>query len=132
MPITGALLDTIADAFADRGAASGLKHAIRKDIGTLTDTGGTDTFDVSAYDWWQLTLTSNPTLALKNVEVNQQFTIQLNQDATGSRTVTWWSGIRWAGGTPPTLTTTPNKWDVFSFKCTSAGVYIGFVAGQNI
>jgi len=58
--------------------------------------------------------------------------INIKQDATGSRTVTWFSGITWAGGSAPTLTTTANKTDSFGFQQISAGVYLGFVIAQNI
>jgi len=79
-----------------------------------------------------VTLTGNATLAVSNVSVGQIFIIELAQDSTGSRTVTWWSTIKWAGGTAPTLTTTANKKDVFGFRCTSSGNYDGYIIGQNI
>jgi hypothetical protein len=58
--------------------------------------------------------------------------INIKQDATGSRTVTWFSGITWAGGSAPTLTTTANKTDSFGFQQISSGAYLGFVIAQNI
>jgi hypothetical protein len=98
-----------------------------------TDTySSTVTFNLATSNWHQVTLTGNPTLALSNPTTGQQFSIQLTQDGTGSRTVTWFSGILWPGGTVPTLTTTANKNDVFTFKCTGSGVYLGFIAGQNM
>jgi hypothetical protein len=39
--------------------------------------------------------------------------IDLVQDGTGTRTVTWFTTIKWVGGTVPTLTTTINKIDTF-------------------
>jgi hypothetical protein len=59
-------------------------------------------------------------------------TLILKQDGTGSRTVTWWSGILWTAGTTPTLTTTINKYDIFMFLRISSGVYLGFTVGQNL
>ena len=44
-------------------------------------------------------------------------TIMLVQDGTGSRTVTWDSGYKWAGGSAPTLTTAANAVDIFRFWC---------------
>ena len=99
-------------------------------ITTDTD-GSTVTFDLSVTNWHQVTLGGNRTLALSNGTTGQQFTIVLIQDGTGSRTVTWFSGIKWPGGSAPTLTTTASKADVFTFKQTGAGAYYGFVAGQN-
>jgi hypothetical protein len=100
-------------------------------VATATD-GATVTFDLAVSDWHEVTLGGNRTLALSNVATGQQFSIILRQDGTGSRTVTWFSGILWPGGTPPTLTTTANKRDVFTFKSLGGGVYLGFVAGANL
>jgi hypothetical protein len=46
-------------------------------------------------------------------DIDTQVVIVFAQDATGGRTVTGWdSSIRWAGGTPPTITATANAIDV--------------------
>jgi hypothetical protein len=74
----------------------------------------------------------NITIALSNAAVGQVFTIRILQDGTGSRTVTWFTTIRWAGGSAPTLTTTASKADIFAFVVTGAGTYDGFVVGANI
>jgi hypothetical protein len=92
----------------------------------------TVTFNLATSNWHTLTLTGNATLALSNPSVGQQFSIILLQDGTGSRLVTWFSGILWPSNVAPTLTTTANKRDVFTFKCISTGVYLGFIAGQNM
>jgi hypothetical protein len=99
----------------------------------VTDTdGSTVTFDLSAGNIHNVVLGGNRTLALSNASVGQPFVIRLTQDGTGSRTVTWFSTIKWAGGTAPTLTTTINKADAFGFICTSSGNYDGYIIGQNI
>lgn len=100
---------------------------------TLTSNtdGATITFDLST-SLHTVTLGDNRTLALSNETVGQSFVIRLVQDGTGSRTVTWFSTIKWAGGSAPTLTTTADKTDVFGFICTSAGNYDGFVIGLNL
>jgi len=74
----------------------------------------------------------NITIALSNVSVGQIFSIEIIQDSTGGRTVTWFSTIRWVSGSAPTLTATGSKKDCFVFRCTSSGNYDGYVAGQNI
>ena len=105
-----------------------------KIIGTDTD-GATVTFDMSVGtkgNIRRVVLGGNRTLALSNVSVGQVFIIQLVQDSTGSRTVTWFTTIAWTGGVAPTLTTTLNKTDVFGFICTSAGNYQGFILGMNL
>ena len=64
-----------------------------------------------------------------SASVGQQFTILLTQDGTGSRTVTWPSGITWNGnpsGSAPTLQTAANAVDTITFKCTGSGAYLGY------
>jgi len=90
-------------------------------------------FDLLASNTFTRTLNgSNGTLGLDNVSVGQAFVIRLVQDGTGSRTVTWFSTIKWQDAVAPTLTTTANKTDVFGFLCTSAGNYDGYYLGQNL
>ena len=102
------------------------------DLTTDTD-GATITFNMATSNVHNVVLAGNRTLAVSNVAVGQIFTIRLTQDATGSRTVTWFTTIKWAeGGTAPTLTTTANKADTFIFICTSANNYDGYVVGQNV
>lgn|SRR5574343_29319 len=99
---------------------------------TTDSDGATITFNLATSNWHTVTLGGNRTLALSSVGTNQQFTIVLIQDGTGSRTVTWFSTIKWAGGAAPTLTTTAGGIDVFTFKQISSGQYYGFVAGQAL
>lgn len=98
----------------------------------VTDSdGATITFDLSAGNKHRVTLAGNRILALSNVQSGHVFIVTLIQDATGSRTVTWFSTIAWAGGSAPTLTTTASKADTFGFIQTSTDNYYGFVVGQN-
>ena len=94
---------------------------------------GTATLDLSLSNQHDITMPAgNITIALSNVTNNQIFLVSITQDGTGSRTVTWFSTIRWAGGSTPTLTTTANKRDMFGFKRTGANTYDGFIIWQNI
>lgn len=92
--------------------------------------GATVTFDLDVSNRQRVTLGGNRTLALSNDQDGDSFVILLQQDGTGSRTVTWWAGIKWQGGTVPTLTTTASKIDVFSFVRLASGEYLG-VASLN-
>jgi len=112
--------------------------ALKTPLVSGTD-GGTVTFDLNESNTHRVTLGGNRTLAITNVSYGQKFTTRLTQDGTGSRTVTWFNNIHWAGGTAPTLTTTAHQTDVFGFICTAAsgsvaqsGDFDGFVVGQNI
>ena len=73
---------------------------------------------------------SNPTASRVN-----SFTLFLTQDGTGGRTVTWTftsRTLKWAGGTAPTVTSTANKGDVYSFISNDGGsTWYGFVGGQS-
>jgi len=100
---------------------------------TAATDGATVTFDCSAANIHTVTLGGNRTLALSNTTAGQCLMLELKQDGTGSRTVTWFSGISWAGGSAPTLTTTAAKTDVIRIRVVTAGsAYIGYVIGQNI
>lgn len=107
------------------------KHAGKGPIKINTD-GATITFDMEEDKKHQVTLGGNRTLAVSNVEVGEGFLVRLVQDGTGSRTVTWWSGIAWADSTEPILTTTAAKADVFVFLKTSDTTYDGYILAQNV
>lgn len=100
-------------------------------INTDTD-WATITFDKNAWDTHRVTLAWNRTLALSNMATWDKILIKLIQDATWSRTVTWFTTIKWVWWTVPTLTTTANKGDWFWFICTSTWNYDWFVVWQNL
>lgn len=101
---------------------------------TYTPAGAaTATCDLSLSNEHRITMPAgNITIALSNDTNAQKFIISITQDGVGSRTVTWFSTIRWVAGTVPTLTTTASKRDVFGFIRTGSGTYDGFIIGQNI
>jgi len=96
--------------------------------------GSTVTFDLGERLAWRVQIAGNRTLALDNVRAGVPFTIIIQQDGTGSRTVTWWSGIEWPYDVAPTLTTAANKHDAFVFipKPGSTTTFWGFVVGQSL
>lgn len=126
------------DVTAGTNATATHYNNLRKDLlnGTsnpVTDTdGATVTFNLDNGKVHQVTLAGNRTLAISNEKVGQTFIIKLIQDGTGSRTVTWFTTINWAGDVAPVLTTTASKWDVFGFLCTATDTYDGFIIGQNL
>jgi len=113
--------------------ASGVKGAI-----SINPDAATITFDLNQATTHGVTLSDDRTLALANATVGDKFLLRLQQDGTGSRTVTWFSHIKWAeGGTAPTLTTTAHKADLLGFLAASGDGgsniwYDGLVVGQNI
>ena len=132
----GSASDTDAIAIASDGEVTlsqrtTFSKAVKTPLKSNTD-GGTITFNLDEANTHTVTLGDNRTLALSNSDAGQKFIIKLVQDGTGSRTVTWFSTIKWAGGVTPTLTTTANKADVFGFICTGTNTYDGFVVGYNV
>lgn len=95
---------------------------------------GTATLDCSKGNVHHITMPAgNITIALSNTTAGQCILIRILQDGTGSRTVTWFTTIKWAGGSVPILTTTASKADSFGFEVITAGsAYDGFIVGQNI
>ena len=94
---------------------------------------GTATLDLDVSRIHDITMPAgNITIAVSNENNGDIFTVRPLQDATGSRTITWFSTIKWAGGSAPTLTTTGAKADTFIFRVTGTDTYDGFVVGQNI
>ena len=126
----GSASDTDAVAISAGGVVT-LATALKTTLKSNTD-ASTVTFDLNVANTHTVTLGDNRTLAISNETAGQKFIINLVQDGTGSRTVTWFSTIKWAGGSAPTLTTTANKADSFGFLCTGTDAYYGFVIGQNI
>lgn len=94
---------------------------------------GTATLDLSLANQHYITMPAgNITIALSNDTNNQIFYVSILQDATGGRTVTWFTTIRWVNAFVPVLTTTASKRDAFLFVRTGSGTYDGFILGQSI
>ena len=87
-----------------------------------TATGAT-TLDLSASNFFNLTLTGNVTFTFSNPPTGRAFTFTIvaKQDATGTRTVTWPSGSKYAGAVTPPATTTANAVDIWSVMTYDAG-----------
>lgn len=83
---------------------------------------------------YKLRLTGNVNLSFGSVPTNVAFGVnfRFQQDATGSRTVTWPNTVKWSGGAAPVLTTTPGKADHVSLLTMDGGAtWDGFVGGKN-
>ena len=83
---------------------------------TLTD-GATIDWNAETQDVCKVTLGGNRTLnAPTNGTAGQFISILVQQDGTGSRTLTWNAIYEFKDDTAPTLTTTASKGDVFVFR----------------
>ena len=84
---------------------------------TLTD-AATISWDLSQNQVVKVTLGGDRTFAAPtNAVEGATYILVLIQDGTGSRTITWNSAYKFAGGTAPTLTTTANRADIITFVC---------------
>ena len=69
------------------------------------------------------TLTGNCTFTMPTATSGTSFIVKLIQDGTGSRTATF-TGVKWPGGTAPTITTTATTGlDILSFVCINSVWY---------
>lgn len=96
---------------------------------------GTATLDLSTGRLFAVTLTANTTIAFSNVPPAgvTSCTVELIQDATGSRTVTWPASVTWAGGAAPTISSAANAVDVVTLYTRDGGTtWRGFMAGQGM
>jgi hypothetical protein len=60
-------------------------------------------------------LGSSTTFTFSNPNAGATYILIIRQSSGGSNTTTWPGTVSWAGGTPPTMTATANKFDVFTF-----------------
>lgn len=81
---------------------------------SLTD-GATITWDLSKGHIAEVTLGGNRSLTVSNINRTGTAVLIVKQDATGGRTLSYSSAIKWPGGTAPTLSTNANAVDVLTF-----------------
>ena len=88
--------------------------------------------DLSAGNLFTKTISGATTLTVSNVPATgtlASFILDLTNG--GSATVTWWSGVKWAGGTAPTLTAAGR--DVLGFYTHNGGTtWTGLVLGKDV
>jgi hypothetical protein len=93
---------------------------------TLTD-GGTINWNASLGAFVQVTLGGNRTLANPTNLVNgASYILIIKQDSVGSRTLSFGSGYKFAGGLDPTLTTAANAVDIIAFLSDGTNLYGSF------
>lgn len=93
--------------------SGGQAIAYRTDGGNA---GASQTIDFDVSQIRRLKLNAaNCTITLSNGRTGATYYVELMQDATGSRTVTWPATVDWGTGGAPTLTTTASRKDMFGF-----------------
>jgi len=79
------------------------------------NSGTADTIDWGNGNKQKSTLTDNCTFTFNAHGKPCNLVLNLVQDATGSRTVTWPASVKWPAGTAPTLSTGANAVDIITF-----------------
>ena len=100
----------------------------------LTAVSGTVTIDVSSGNCFSTTIAGATTFAISGMPVAVttglvSFILDLTNG--GSSTITWWSNMKWVGGTAPTLTASGR--DVLGFFTRDNGTtWTGLVMGKDV
>ena len=100
------------------------------DINALTSSTAI-TIDMSTAQNHSVTLAHNTTFDISNGTAGQTGSIIITQDGTGSRTASFSSKFKFAGGTAPTLTTTASAVDRIDYIIVSASL-VQAVATKNL
>lgn len=91
-----------------------------------------DNVDLTLGNYFTKTISTTTTLTVSNVPTTgtaASFILDLTNGGAG--TITWWSGMKWAGGTAPTLTASGR--DVLGFFTHDGGTtWSGFVLGKDV
>ena len=95
-------------------------------IGTV---GATHTFDLANGTVQTATLTSATacTFTMPTATAGKSFVLLIKQPASGSTTTATFTGVKWSGGTAPTITATLGRLDVISFFADGTNWYGSFV-----
>ena len=92
-----------------------------------------DFSDVDNGNIKSVTLDQNTTIAFSGITVYPTvFFVRFVQDASGGHTVTLPSGIKYPGGSAPTISDGANEVTGLMFICTAAGVYDCYYAGFDL
>jgi hypothetical protein len=86
-------------------------------------------WDLSAGAIGEVTLAGSRALANPTNMKVKTYILIINQDATGSRLLTWGSAFKWPSGAAPILSTAANGKDLFSFFCDGTNFYGSYLRG---
>lgn len=96
-------------------------------VQTLTD-GATINWNMDSGAAANITLGGNRTFAAPtNLRAGATYLLIINQDGTGSRTITWNAVFKWASATAPVLSTAINSKDLISFYSDGTNLYGGSI-----
>ena len=87
---------------------------------------------IAKSNWLKRQLTGNTTLTMGTGTANKAYTVtlEISQDATGGRTLAW-SGVSWAYGVAPTMSTAASARDIYYLTWTG-NIWVGSVGAQAV
>ena len=131
LPYAGSAANAASGNFRSNTASVTLNpNVVWNDASPTTSTyASTITLDFSTFLNTVVTLTGNVTFANpSNVKAGQTGLIRVAQDATGSRTASWGTNFKWAGGSACTLSTAASAVDyVFFYAYSSSEILLNCV-----
>lgn len=93
---------------------------------------GANDISITAGNYFTRTISGTTTLTVSNVPASgtaASFILDLTNG--GSATINWWTGVKWAGGTAPTLTAAGR--DVLGFFTHDGGTtWTGLLLGRDV
>lgn len=87
--------------------------------------------DCSLGQYFEVTIAGNRTINFTNYSVGQTIYLDVKQDATGGRSLTFGADVHFPYDTAFTLTSTANKVDSLIFKCYTANKLRAYMGGQG-
>lgn len=99
-----------------------------RELFAVTNITGTYTVNLALSTIFDLTLIGNCELVFPEPLPGRQFTLILNQDNQGNRTVAWPSNCRWDEHTVPNLSTAASTTSTFTFLAVGS-VWLSYLTG---
>lgn len=117
------------------GSSWKIKSAAKTDLTISSNTLTVDLDSGAGVDVFKFTLNANvTTMTINNIPASGKvgsFVLVMTANGTGYTWAWLTSTVKWPGGVAPTMTTTNNKADIFSFFTYDGGsTWIGSVIGQ--
>jgi len=100
---------------------------ITEGVVAIGNSGTSKTIAITAGTTQTCTLTGNCTFTMPAATAGKSFTLFLNTGA-GSYTATF-TGVKWSGGTAPTITTTASRLDILAFAADGTNWYGSAIQG---
>lgn len=122
-------IQTQLDARATLGTAQEFTAVKGSTESTPSSSSGAITFDFSASNYFEVTLTENITsITINNTSVPGPRTIKFAQSSANTYTVTGWPSTKWINAAAPVITTGANAVDYVTLYIDSAGAKFGTYA----